>query len=50
MENKKYKVSLTRYPEVFEVEASSKKEAIEKAKEKADFAVWESEVAEEEDN
>ncbi len=46
METKKYKVSLTRYPEEFEVEATSKEEAVEQAKKKIDWGVWESEVEE----
>ncbi len=45
-ETKTYEVCLTRYPKEFRVEASSKEEAINKAKEQVDFAVWESEVEE----
>ncbi len=40
----KYKVSLTRYPEEFEIEADTKEEAIKQAKEKVSFSVWESEA------
>lgn len=46
MEQKRYIVSLTRYPENFDIVADSKEEAIQKAKDKADFSVWESEVEE----
>ena len=50
---KKYKVSLTRYPEEFEVEDTSEAEAIEQAKKKVNWSVWESEAElqnEEEEN
>jgi hypothetical protein len=43
---KLYKVSLTRYPEEFEVFASSEEEAKRKAKEQINWSVWESEVEE----
>ena len=43
---KKWKVGLTRYPEDFWVEAETKEEAIEKAKDKVDWSVWESECEE----
>ena len=45
---KKWKVSLTRYPEEYEVEATSESEAIEYAKEHfaRDWGVWESEAEE----
>lgn len=39
---KKYSVELFKYPVEFVIEANSKEEAIAKAKEKADFGVWES--------
>lgn len=43
---KKYIVCLTRYPQEFEIEATSKAEAIAKAKTKCNFSVWESEANE----
>jgi hypothetical protein len=44
MSNKIYKVLLTRYPEEFEISASSEAEAIKDAKKEATFSVWESEA------
>ena len=45
MEKKqKYKVLLTRYPEEYEVEACTEKEAILIARCAGNFSVWESEV------
>jgi len=53
METKKYKVLLTRYPEEFEIEATSESQAIELAKENAksfsDLFIWKSEAEEVED-
>ena len=42
----KYNVSLTRYPEEFEVEADTEEEAKNIAKSKVNYSVWESEVEE----
>lgn len=46
MTNKKFKVSLTRYPEEFEIEAENATEAVRIAKEQFRGSVWESEVEE----
>jgi len=43
---RKFKVSLTRYPEEFEIEAENSTEAVRLAKEKFRYSVWESEVEE----
>lgn len=43
---KKYNVSLTRYPTEFEVEATSKEEAVLEARRQFPHVVWESEVRE----
>jgi hypothetical protein len=43
---KTYEVSITRYPEVFVVEAENEEQARELAKKKVNYSIWESEVEE----
>lgn len=44
MKTKKYRVEIWQYPETFEIEANSKSEARGLAKQKVNYAVWESKV------
>jgi trimethylamine:corrinoid methyltransferase-like protein len=43
---KKYEVELTKYPQKFTVMAKNKEEALDKAKNKVNWSVWESNVEE----